>query len=340
MVQTLGDAGHTRFLTPEMVERHRDLIQGQYEGIGARVEMRDGEVTIVAPFDDSPAQQAGLQPGDAIVGVNGEDIAGLPLEEVTQRIMGPAGTTVTLTVRDAETGETRTLTVERAEVELDIVTWARLPATSVAHLRISSFSQGASSDLAATLDQIQAQGAEALVLDLRNNPGGLLNQAVQVASYFLEGGAVLQVRDAEGEISEVPVEEDIQATALPMAVLINGGTASGAEVVTGALQDGERATVIGTTTFGAGTVLQEFELADGSVLLLAVEEWRTPQGRVIWQEGLEPDIEVTLPEDAELLVPLREQELTAQELYRSGDAQLLRALEVLADDYPAIDAEP
>jgi carboxyl-terminal processing protease len=340
MVQTLGDAGHTRFLTPEMVERHRDLIQGQYEGIGARVEMRDGEVTVVAPFDDSPAQEAGLQAGDAIIGVNGDDISGLSLEQATQRIMGPVGTTVTLTVRDAETGKTRTVTIGRAEVELEIVTWARLPGTSVAHLRIASFSEEVSSDLGAALNQMQGEGIEALILDLRNNPGGLLNQAVEVASYFLESGSVLRIKDAGGEITEVPVEDDIQATTLPIVVLVNEGTASGAEVVTGALQDGDRAIVIGMTTFGTGTVLQEFELADGSVLLLAVEEWRTPQGRVIWHKGLEPDIKVTPQEDAGMLVPLEEQDLTPQELRRSGDSQLLRALDVLADRHPAIDAEP
>jgi carboxyl-terminal processing protease len=127
IVQTLGDAGHTRFLTPEMAERHQNQIQGEFEGIGAYVEMRDGQVVIVAPIDDSPAQQAGLEPGDVISAVNGEDVTGLSLTEVVSQVLGPAGTEVTLTILDPDTGETRDVTLERAEIDLDLVTWQRLP---------------------------------------------------------------------------------------------------------------------------------------------------------------------------------------------------------------------
>jgi carboxyl-terminal processing protease len=330
MVQTLGDVGHTRFLTPEMAERHQNQIQGQFEGIGAYVEMREGRVVIVAPIDNSPAQQAGLEPGDVISEVNGEDMTGLSLTEVVSRVLGPAGTEVSLTILDADTGVTREVTLERAAIDLDLVTWERLPGTSVAYVRISSFSDGATGELGDTLDEIQDEEIAGLVLDLRNNPGGLLGEAVGVSSQFIEDGNVLLRRDAEGKTTEEPVRRGVDAVDIPMVALANGGTASAAEIVTGALQDHERATVVGTTTFGAGTVLNEFTFQDDSALLLAVEEWLTPDGRVIWQKGLPPDVEVMLPPDAEPVLRLRLQDITtAEELRNSGDAQLLRALELL-----------
>lgn len=330
MLETLGDVGHTRFLSPEMAQRHREQIQGEFEGIGAYVEMRDGRVVIVAPIDDSPAQQADLKAGDVILAVDGEDVTGLTLTEVVSRVLGPAGTEVTLTILDPDTGNTREVTLERAEIDLDLVTWQRLPGTSVAYVRISAFSDGATDDLKNTLDEIQDEEISSLMLDLRNNPGGLLDEAVGVTSQFVESGDVLLRRDAEGEITEEPVRQGVEAVDFPMALLANGGTASAAEIVTGALQDHERATVVGTTTFGAGTVLNEFPLRDGSVLLLAVEEWLTPDGRVIWKKGLAPDVEVTLPPDAEPVQRLRLRDITTEEeLRNSGDNQLLRALELL-----------
>ena len=330
MVETLGDVGHTRFLPPGMAERHENQIQGQFEGIGAYVEMRDGRVVIVAPIDDSPAQQAGLEPGDVIVEVNGEDVTDLSLTEVVSRVLGPAGTEVTLTILDPGTRETREVTLERAEIDLDLVTWQRLPGTSVAYVRISAFSDGATEDLRKTLDEIQNEGISGLLLDLRNNPGGLLGEAVGVSSQFVEDGNVLLRRDAEGEITEEPVRRGVDAVDISVVALANGGTASAAEIVSGALQDHERAPVVGTTTFGAGTVLNQFTFSDGSLLLLAVEEWLTPAGRVIWQKGLAPDVRVPLPQDAEPVLRLRLQDITTEEeLRNSGDDQLLRALELL-----------
>ena len=330
MVRTLGDVGHTRFLDPEMAERHQAQLQGAFEGIGAYVEMEEGRVVIVAPIDDSPAQRAGLEAGDVILAVNGEDVIGLSLDEVVSRVSGPAGTEVTLTILDSDTELTREVTLERAEVDLDLVTWQRLPGTTVAYVRISAFSDGATEELRETLAEVQGEEAiTGLLLDLRNNPGGLLDEAVGITSQFVESGDVLLRRHADGETTAEPVRRNGQAVDIPMVALANGGTASAAEIVIGALQDHERATVVGTTTFGAGTVLNEFTLSDGSVLLLAVEEWLTPDGRVIWQKGLDPDVRVTLPPEAEPLMRLRLRDITAAELRDSDDEQLLRALELL-----------
>jgi carboxyl-terminal processing protease len=246
------------------------------------------------------------------------------------RILGPAGTQVTLTILNPQTGNTRDVTLERAKITIDNVTWQRLPGTTIAHVRITAFNQGVAQDLAETLDEIQRQELTGVILDLRSDPGGLLGEAVETASQFLEGGNVLLEKDAQGQITSVPVQPGGQAVDIPVVVLVDQGTASAAEIVAGALQDAGRATVVGETTFGTGTVLQEFPLSDGSVLLLAVQEWLTPKGRVIWHQGLDPDITVALPSDAEPLLPLTERDLTAEQLRDSGDAQLLRALDLLA----------
>jgi carboxyl-terminal processing protease len=331
MVQTLGDAGHTRFLTPEMVERHDNQIQGAFEGIGAYVEMEEGRPVIVAPIDDSPAQRAGLKPGDVILEVNGEDVTGLGLEEVVNRVLGPAGTEVTLTIMDPASGETREVTLERAEVELDLVTWQRIPGRPLAYVRISAFSEGAAEELETALREIEEEELEGLLLDLRNNPGGLLSEAIGVTSHFVETGNVLRRRDADGSVEVETVRSGLDATELTMVALINGGTSSAAEIVTGALQDHERAITVGLTTFGAGTVLNEFTLSDGSVLLLAVEEWLTPDGRVIWQEGLPPEVRVSLPEGAEPMVRPGQEGITEEALRATEDEQLLRGLELLRE---------
>ena len=220
-------------------------------------------------MDGSPAQKAGLRPSDIILKVDGESVAGLPLDQVVSRILGPAGTSVVLTIMDPDTGRTRDVTIVRAHIKIQNVTWQRLPGTTVAHVRIAAFSQGVTEDLRGALEDI------------------------------------------------------------PLVVLINGGTASAAEIVAGALQDAQRATLVGETTFGTGTVLNEFRLSDGSALLLATEEWLTPGGRVIWHQGISPDKMVSLSSGVAPLLPEAEREMTAAQLQASEDAQLLQALELL-----------
>lgn len=329
MVESLGDTGHSRFMSPNMVAAHSQSLRGEFEGIGALVEERDGYPVIVAPFDDSPAMRAGLKPGDIILEVDGEPTADRPLTQVIDRILGPAGTQVTLTVQDPDTDEVREVSITRERIEIENVTWQILPETSIAHIRIAQFSRGVTRDLRAAIEAARSEGAESIVLDLRNNPGGLLEEAIGVTSQFLTEGNVLQVRNAEGEINEIAVRRGGAATETPLVVLINQGTASAAEIVTGALQDYNRAQVVGETTFGTGTVLNQFTLPDGSAILLAVEEWLTPEGRVIWHEGLEPDVLVELDADVRISIPQTERELTAEALQAIEDRQLLEAIELL-----------
>jgi carboxyl-terminal processing protease len=329
MVNSLGDTGHSRFLDPQMVKQEQNFTQGQFEGIGAYVQMKDGNVVIVAPIDGSPAQKAGLQPGDIITKVNGKDISGLPLDQVVGEILGPVGTSVTLTIMDPKTGATRDVTLVRAKITVNNVSWQQLPGTTVAHVRIIAFSQGVTDDLVKALTDIKNQGLTGVILDLRNNPGGLLSEAVGTASLFLTSGNVLLEKNAQGKITPTPVESGGVAPNIPLEVLINEGTASASEIVSGALQDAKRAELVGETTFGTGTVLNAFSLADGSELLLATEEWLTPDGHTIWHNGLTPNVVVALPQGASPLFPAGEQNMTASQLQDSQDTQLLKALQLL-----------
>lgn len=329
MVDSLGDTGHSTFLTPEMLEESTSELKGQFQGIGAELRMKDGHVVVVAPLDDSPAQKAGIRPGDVITRVDGRNIMGLPLGQVVQRILGPAGTQVTLTVLTPSLGKIREVTLTRAHITLHNVTWHVLPGTRLAHVRIASFSEGVAKDLRAVLKDVREKELGGLVFDLRNDPGGLLDEAVSVASQFLSGGNVLLEKNAQGKITPVPVQPGGTAPHLPMVVLVNQGTASASEIVAGALRDAHRATLVGETTFGTGTVLSQFQLTDGSALLLATEEWLTPNGSTIWHHGIEPQKAVPLPPDAFPLFPEEERELTAADLKKRDDPQLLAAIQVL-----------
>jgi carboxyl-terminal processing protease len=332
MVDALGDTGHSRFLTPEMLKQERNLARGRFEGIGAEVQMKNGQLVIVAPIDGSPAQKAGLKPGNIILKVDDQDVSGLPLDQAVDRILGPAGTRVKLTILNLKTTTTKDITLTRSSITVQNVTWRSLPGTRAAHLRIATFSKGVAENLRKTLLTVEKERAAGLILDLRNNPGGLYDEAVSVASQFLSGGNVLLEKNAFGKIKPIPVRPGGVATTLPMVVLINAGTSSGAEIVAGALQDARRAKLVGEKTFGTGTVLETFSLSDGSALMLAIEEWLTPAGKVIWHHGISPDVIVNLPPEATPLLPVTEGELTAEELRQSQDVQLLRALDLLLQE--------
>jgi carboxyl-terminal processing protease len=330
MVDALGDTGHSTFLTPAMVKDLKNMERGEFKGIGIEIQVKGSHVVVVAPIDGSPADRAGLRAGDIILKVSGQDVTDWPLARVAERITGRTGTKVNLTLQDPRTAIIRQVMVVRASVKMHEVTWEKIPGTSLAHLRLASFDNGVTKDLRATLHQILDANLNGVILDLRNNPGGLLDEAVGVASEFLAGGVVLQAKDGKGKISVVPVESGGIATNLPMVVLINEGSASAAEIVAGALQDNHRADLIGQTSFGTGTVLQEFRLSDGSALLLAVEEWLTPNGQSFWHKGVTPDFPVALPVDRNPVFPGAERHMSSEELQSSDDRQLLDAIKIVS----------
>jgi carboxyl-terminal processing protease len=327
MLKSLGDDGHTRFLTPKEREQNDQSLSGTYVGIGVQLEEKNGEVVVAAPIDGSPAEKAGISSDDVLLAVDGKSVRGDEVPEVVEKVKGPKGTSVELTVR--HDGERLTYDLQRAEIDSPVASWALIPGTDVGLVLLSSFSDDSAQELQNAFEEAKAAGARRFILDLRNNPGGRLDQAVKMAGYFLEPESVVYIRkDASGEREEIKVEGDPESTEAPLAVLVDGGTASSAEILAGALRDNDRAPVVGETTFGTGTVLSEFVLRDGSSILLGVAEWLTPDGDFIRNTGIAPDVRVPLSEGTEPLTPDDVSGLSRQEILKK-DAQLRTAYEKL-----------
>jgi carboxyl-terminal processing protease len=327
MLETLGDEGHTRFLTPEERKQNDRSLSGTYVGIGVQLEEKSGGVVVAAPIDGSPAEEAGISSDDVLLAVDGESVRGDKVSEVVEKVKGPEGTSVELTVRHE--GERRTYDLQRAEIKSPVASWTLIPGTDVGLVLLSSFSDDSAQELQNTFEEAEAAGARRFILDLRNNPGGRLDQAVEMAGYFLESESVVYIRkDASGEREEITVEGEPVSTDAPLAVLVDGGTASSAEILAGALRDNDRAPVVGETTFGTGTVLSEFVLRDGSSILLGVAEWLTPNGDFIRNTGITPDVRVPLKQGTEPLTPDDADDLSRVEIL-DRDAQLRKAYEQL-----------
>jgi carboxyl-terminal processing protease len=327
MLDTLGDNGHTRFLTPEERKQNDQSLSGTYVGIGVQLEEEKGKIVVAAPIQDSPAQRAGISTDDVLVAVDGKSVRGDDVTEVVEKVKGPVGTEVELTV--LHDGKKHTYDLRRAEIDSPVVSWTKIPDSDVAVVLLSSFSDGSAEELQDAFKKARAAGAKRFILDLRNNPGGRLDQAVEMAGYFLKPGSVVYIReDASGEREEIKVEDDPESTSAPLTVLVNGGSASSAEILAGALRDNGRATVIGETTYGTGTVLSEFVLRDGSSILLGVAEWLTPDGDFIRETGIEPDMKVPLQNGAEQVTPDGARDLSREQIL-GRDAQLRAAYKKL-----------
>lgn len=330
MTEAVGDEGHTTFLTAEESRAVDQSLSGTFVGVGVQVaEDDDGSVTITSVIKGTPAEEAGLRRGDRIIAVDGGSTEGESLDEVVSRVRGPEGEPVTLTI--ARGGEELEVTMTRRSFDLPLISWAMVPGRSVAMIRLEQFATGATKALKEAIVAARTEGATAILLDLRGNPGGYVNEAIGVTSQFLGDGIVYQALDAQGTRKDAEVEPGGLATDVPLVVLADGETASSAEIVSGAIQDAERGLVVGERTFGTGTVLGRFDLSDGSSLRIGVERWLTREGRPIWHEGLEPDVTVELPASQDPLLPDDLRDLSAAELARSEDAQVLRALEALEE---------
>lgn len=334
MIDSLGDGGHTRFLAPNEVEENRESLSGSYVGVGIRLsEEEDGRIVVTSPIDGSPAEEAGVETGDVIVAVDGERVEEEDTSEIAERVRGPEGSTVLLTVRreKEDRQREREFELERRAVEVEAATWVTIPETDAALVRLSSFSANAVEELRGAIDEARGAGAKRFVLDLRDNPGGQVDQALGVSELFLEAGDVIYLRqEATGEPEEERAGEDADPIGEPVVVLVNGGTASSAEIVAGALRDNGRAEIVGETTFGTGTVLAERTLRDGSAILLGVAEWLTPNGDFIRESGIKPDIESRPAEGDEIVIPEEAEGLSREEMF-SRDAQLKRAFEALRE---------
>ncbi len=338
MLDTLNDRGHTRYDTAEQFAREQEQQSGNYQGIGAYINEEGGFPYIVAPIEGSPAEAAGVKAGDVIISINGESTDGMELDDAVSKVRGEPGTPVTLELLRRDSEAAVELTITRAAINVPAVTWRMLPG-NVAHIKLSQFSEKADPEMQAAVKAAKEAGAEKFVLDLRNNPGGLLDQAIKVTGQFLPKDAVvLRIRE-RGQTPEQAQEfrNPVQNpdTTTPIVVLINGGSASSSEIFASALQDHDRAEVIGVQTIGLGTVISPVTLDDGSAVYIGTAEWYTPgdeanpYGRPLRHEGVTPDIEVALEGDAEALTPTTAKELSDEEILNSTDAQLLKALEVL-----------
>ena len=330
MLDSLGDQGHTRFLSPKEAEANRQWINSSFTGIGAEVTRKDNRPVIVTPIENTPAEKAGIKPNDVIMKVNGEDTLDLGLDEVINRIRGPEGTDVNLTILRPSTGETLNLTITRAKIKEQIVTWQMVPGTTIADIRLNKFSDGATRELQAAINAAKQAGATGIVFDLRNNHGGLLNEAISVGSQFVPQGTVLlKQRDRDGKTTDYTAQRGGVALDIPMVVLINQGSASAAEITAGALQFHNRAKLVGQTTFGTGTILSTFKLSDGSELVLGTSEWLTPGERLIRRQGIDPDTKVELTPNDEFISPSNLKGMTADQALSAKDPQLMEALREL-----------
>ena len=332
ITDAVGDSGHTTFETAAQAKAQDQSLSGTFVGIGVSVADGNGNGVVVGSvIPHTPAEAAGIRRGDRVVAVNGKSTAGQTTDDIVQSIRGPEGEPVTLTIQ--RTGVANfDLTIIRRKFDLPLVSWSMVPGRKVAMIRLDQFATGATKALDDALTAAKAAGATAIVFDLRGNPGGYVNEAIGVASQFIADGTVYQSVDASGVTKDQVVQPGGLATDIPMVVLANGDTASAAEIVTGAIQDAGRAKVVGEKTFGTGTVLQRFDLADGSVLRIGVERWLTRAGRPIWHEGLDHDVKVTVAATATLVFPDGLRDMTAAQLAASDDAQLLKALALLAGE--------
>lgn len=306
----------TEYFSPEALASFNEQIEGRFSGIGLSVAPVKRGLRAVRVFPGSPASAAGIEPGDTIVSVGGEDIAGVGSAEATARIKGPEGTQVTVGVLDAKTGRVRELELTRAEVTLPNVSSRveTVDGRKLGYIRLLAFSEGAHALLAQTVRKVQREGAEAIVLDLRANPGGLLEEAVLSASVFLPEGELVVTTESRSQGRSVHQTVGGNLPRRPLAVLIDGNTASAAEILTAALADNGGATVVGTRSFGKGVFQEEAGLANGGALKLTVGEYFTPEGvNLAESRGIHPDVRV------------------ADNPQTRADEARQRALEVLAD---------
>jgi carboxyl-terminal processing protease len=316
MVAAIGDP-YTLYLSPSENTSNDEILSGEYQGIGAELTMRDELVTVVAPFDDSPAQKAGIKPGDIILKVNDEEIFGLNLGEVVKKIKGPSGSEVILNIiREGE--EPKDLTLKRDTITLETVKIEEKE-DGIVYVRLSRFGEKTNTEWQQAVKDIvfKYPNTKVIVLDLRRNPGGFLGSAVHIASEFMKSGVVVIEKFSNGTERKLETDHKGQLTDKELVILIDEGSASASEILSGALSEKVGAVLVGKKSFGKGSVQEPIDYADGSGLNVTIAKWYTPNGVSIHDNGIDPDHEVDLPAADEL-----------QEGEEPQDTQLEKALEI------------
>ena len=311
MISTLDP--HSEFMEPVKFDELKKDTEGAFGGVGIQIGLRDNFLTVIAPMDDTPAFNAGILTGDRFVKIEGKSAEKLSLQDVVKQLRGEPGTDVTITIFRPSSGVTKDYTLKRAVIKVDTVKDINgkrefpVDDNKIGYIRLTQFNEPTTIELEAALKKLQAHGMRGLVLDLRNNPGGLLDQAVKVCELFLPGGEL--VVTTEGRMaprkSEYRARSNGNYLNLPMVALVNGGSASASEIVAGCLQDvkPQRAIIVGEQSFGKGSVQSILPMPDGSALRLTTAKYYTPSHRVIHERGIKPDIEIPItPEDEEALI--------------------------------------
>ncbi len=320
VIAALNDP-HTIYIDPQSLALGVDIVSGEFQGIGARVDQdaTTHEIVIIAPFRNSPAETAGIRSGDVVLAVDGESTEGWNINEAVRRIRGPEGTQVTLKVRHGN-GDTEDVTVTRSTIVVPTVFTPAIedaagnPVGDLAYVDLEQITEKTVPDLQTTISDIRDQGYRGIILDLRRNPGGSLSATVDIADLFLEGGRILTQVDKDGNQTTYDAHPGDAGEGIPLVVLVGHGSASGAEVIAGALRDNHRAILVGETTYGKGSVNHLRELSDGGAIYITIGRWLTPNGEQIEGVGLTPDIQVT-PSD--------------QDVEANRDVQLYQAIDHL-----------
>lgn len=316
MLQALDDP-HTSYMDPQEFQQANAPLQGEYEGIGAWVDVSGDYLTIISPMPDSPAEEAGLKPGDRVIAVNGEDMTGVDGNLVLREILGPAGTDVVLTVDRG--GRVMDITITREKITVPSVTGEMLE-DNIAYIQLLTYGERTRVELRSELRRLLRENPDGLILDLRNNGGGYLDTAIDVVSEFIDEGVVMYEQFGDGREVEYRARGRGLATDIPLVVLVNEGTASASEITAGAIQDYGRGVLVGTTTYGKGSVQNWILLDDDSgAVRVTVARWLTPDRRQIHEVGLEPDVVV---------------ELTEEDWEAGRDPQLDAAVDILKGDSP------
>jgi len=316
MVKSLGDP-YTVFMSPAEVKKFEEDVKGSFEGIGAEIDIKKGQLLIVAPLEGTPAQKAGLRAGDKILKINDTLTSDLTIDEAVDLIRGPKGTEVTLTILRSEWDNPKEIKITRDIIFVPSLKWEKKD-PDIAYIKLYQFSERASFDFRTTAIDILNSGNKKIILDLRDNPGGYLDVAQDIAGWFLKKGQTVVIEDFGNgrEKKEHNSRGPSNFSEFPVIVLINKGSASASEILAGALRDNRDILLIGEKSFGKGSVQQMEDLSDGSSLKITIAKWLTPKGEIITDKGIEPDVKV---------------EMTEEDYKEGRDPQLDKAIELIRE---------
>ncbi|NPA32588.1 MAG: S41 family peptidase [Aquificae bacterium] len=324
------------FFTPDQYKEFMSETEGEFGGIGIEITMENGRPVVVAPIEGTPAWKAGLRPGDIIIAIDGEDTFNMSLIDVVKKIRGKPGTKVKLTILRRGEGKPIEVVITRALIRVPSVKFVNYE--GIGYIKISQFTSGTARNLEKAIKELEKQGVYGFIIDLRNNPGGLLSEAVSVSDLFIpKGKLIVYTKGRRGELHRYFAERDAITMNLPIVLLVNKGSASASEIVAGALQDYRIATLVGEKTFGKASVQNIIPLEDGSAIKLTVAYYYTPKGRLIHKKGIEPDVKVEMDEKTwnklfETIRKLRFEGHTEKVILLPDiDVQLKKAIEILKE---------